>query len=172
MSTLCVCVWVCLLALQPCICVCVCVCVGAWCLLFPPHQRCLSSGPSCSPQTLGVGFHSLQTPSAAARGRMISNTWEPWDPTQRWNNGGPVSIRARNRTRRQAVMMSESFTPTHAPPSPLPLTKTPRLEKRKSYSHKAPLMTSCTYTLASRYGEEDLLASSRAPVLYLLKSLF
>lgn len=90
-------------------------------------------GPSCGPQTLGVGFHSLETPSAAARGWMISNTWEPWDPTQRWNNRGPVSVGARNRTRRQAVMMSESFTPTHAPPTLLSCTKTPRVEKRKSY---------------------------------------
>lgn len=25
---------------------------------------------------------------------MISNTWEPWEPTQRWNNRGPVSVGA------------------------------------------------------------------------------
>lgn len=105
----------CLLAWPPCMCVCVCV---RWSLVFViPSAATLSfiRAPSCSPQTLGVGFHSLETPSAAARGRMISNTWEPWDPTQRWNNRGPVSIGARNRTRRQAAVMSESFTPTHAP---------------------------------------------------------
>lgn len=50
--------------------------------------------PSCSPQTLRIQFHSLETPSAAARGWMISNTWEPWEPTQGWNNRGAVSVRA------------------------------------------------------------------------------
>lgn len=51
-------------------------------------------GPSCSPQTLSIQFHSLGPLSAVARGWMISNTWEPWEPTQWWNNRGPVSIRA------------------------------------------------------------------------------
>lgn len=49
--------------------------------------------PSCSPQTLSIQFHSLGPLSAVARGWMISNTWEPWEPTQCWNNRGPVSIR-------------------------------------------------------------------------------
>ncbi|TNN84754.1 hypothetical protein EYF80_004799 [Liparis tanakae] len=52
------------------------------------------NAPSCSPQTLGIRFHSLEPPSAAARGWMISNTWEPREPTQCWNNRGPVSIGA------------------------------------------------------------------------------
>lgn len=46
---------------------------------------------SCSPQTPSIWFHSLEPLSAAARGWMISNTWEPWEPTQGWNNRGPVS---------------------------------------------------------------------------------
>lgn len=49
---------------------------------------------SCSPQTLSIQFHSLGPLSAVARGWMISNTWEPWEPTQSWNNRGPVSMRA------------------------------------------------------------------------------
>lgn len=37
--------------------VCVCVCVGAWCLLFPPQPRCLSSGPRPAAHRLSVlGF--------------------------------------------------------------------------------------------------------------------
>lgn len=123
----------CLLASQPCMCV-------RWSLVFViPSAATLSfiRAPSCSPQTLGVGFHSLETPSAAARGWMISNTWEPWDPTQCWNNRGPVSIRARNRTRRQAVMMSESFTPTHAPSTLLVHQNTKSGKKKILFSYCA-----------------------------------
>ncbi len=100
-----------------CVCVCVCVVYGVLepgvCYSLYSHTV-FHQGPSCSPQTLSIQFHSLGPLSAGARGWMISNTWEPWEPTQRWNNRGPVSIRAWKRTRRQAVMMSESFTPTHA----------------------------------------------------------
>ena len=59
--------------------------------------------------------------------------------------------------------MSESFTPTHAPPPPSASHQNTTSGKKEIFlrcSHKAPLMTSCTYTLASSYGEEDLLASS------------
>lgn len=118
-----------LLAPQPCTCV-------RWSLVFViPSAATLSfiRAPSCGPQTVGVGFQSLETPSAAARGWMISNTWEPWDPTLGWNNRGPVSIRARNRTRRRAVMMSESLAPAHAPSTLLmhPNTKSGNKKKKE-----------------------------------------
>lgn len=101
----CVCVDVCVgvfagnayLQIFACACVCVCKTYGVQepgvCYSLCSHTV-FHQALSCSPQTLSIWFHSLEPPSAAARGWMISNTWEPWEPTQDWNNRGPVSAGA------------------------------------------------------------------------------
>lgn len=91
-STLCLCRY-------GCVCVCACGCI-VYCVWEPGVCYSLYShtvfhqGPSSSPQTLSIQFHSPGPLSAWARGWMNSNTWEPWEPTLCWNNSRPVSIRA------------------------------------------------------------------------------
>lgn len=95
LSTLCTCTWMGVSAFVASrqVCVCVCVCEPGVCYSLCSHTV-FHQASSCSPQTVGIRFHSLRPPSAAARGWMISNTWEPWEPTRCWNNRGPVSIGA------------------------------------------------------------------------------
>lgn len=93
--------WACLLATHICrylrVRACVCKTYGVQepgvCYSLCSHTV-FHQALSCSPQTLSIWFHSLEPPSAAARGWMISNTWEPWEPTLGWNNRGPVSAGA------------------------------------------------------------------------------
>lgn len=97
--SVCGCVGVCLLASHLCRFVCVTYGVSEPGVCYSLCSRTVfHQGPSCSPQTLSIQFHSLEPLSAAARGWMISNTWEPREPTQCWNNRGPVSIRALDET--------------------------------------------------------------------------
>lgn len=86
---------VCIASLQVHLCVCVVYGVKEPGVCYSLYSHTVfHQAPSCSPQTLSIRFHSLGPPSAVARGWMISNTWEPWEPTQCWNNRGPVRIRA------------------------------------------------------------------------------
>lgn len=73
---------------------CVCVCRSLAFVILPTVSLSFIRARPAAHRLSVYSFTVSGLRLLAARGWMISNTWEPWEPTQRWNNRGPVSVGA------------------------------------------------------------------------------